>query len=370
MHAVLDYRPALRERSGVGEYVHELARHAAARLEPGDSLTLFSASWRDRLDASTVPGALAVDRRVPVSLLNLAWHRLEWPPVERLAGRAFDVVHSAHPLLMPARAGARFVTIHDLDFLDHPERTSREIRRDYPALARDHARRASRVVVSSRATAAEVERRLGVDAARVVLCPAGAPAWAAGIRDDTPKRHVLFVGTIEPRKNLDGLLDAWAQVLASVPGALPLVLAGRATAESAGVLSRIARAPFTGRVRHLGYVSDAERQALYQDAAALVVPSFHEGFGLTALEAMAGGIPVVAAHRGSLPELTGDAALLVDPTDAAAMARAIEAAAFDPATRTRLAAAGRARAAAYSWRESADRLIAAYRAAAAEPRSA
>lgn len=366
MDAVMDYRPALRERSGVGEYVHELARHVAARLDGRDSLTLFSASWRDRLDSAAVPGARVVDRRLPVRLLNLAWHRLQWPPIERVAGRAFDIVHSAHPLLTPSRAGARFVTVHDLDFLDHPERTSREIRRDYPALARAHARRASRVVVSSRATADEVERRLGVDPSRIVLCPAGAPEWAASVPAGGPKRHVLFLGTIEPRKNIEGLLDAWTKVIAAGADALPLVLAGRATPESAATLARIAAPPLSGRVRHLGYVSEAERQQLYRDAAALIVPSFHEGFGLTALEAMAAGVPVVAANRGSLPELVGDAALLVDPTDSAGMARAIAAAAFDPATRERLTPAGRARAARYSWGESAGRLIAAYRAAASE----
>lgn len=369
MHAVVDYRPALRERSGVGEYVHELARHVAARLGANDTLTLFSSSWRDRLDSSAVPGALAIDRRVPVSVLNAAWHRLEWPPIERLAGRGYDVVHSAHPLLMPARHGARFVTIHDLDFLDHPERTVREIRRDYPALVRSHARRASRVVVSSPAGARDVEERLGVDPARIVLCPAGAPDWAAAMTPNGAKRHVLFLGTIEPRKNVDGLLDAWVRVMRAMPEAPALVLAGRAGEEAGPVLSRVRSPEFAGRVRHAGYVPDAERQALYRDAAALVVPSFHEGFGLTALEAMAAGVPVIAANRGSLPELTADAALLVDPADTEAMAHAILSVLRDDATRRRLVEAGRARAGHYSWSESADRLIAAYRAAAAEARA-
>ncbi|MEX2273452.1 MAG: glycosyltransferase family 1 protein [Vicinamibacterales bacterium] len=366
MHAVLDYRSALRDRSGVGEWVHELGRHVAAQLGPDDSLTLFSASWRDRLDPSAVPGARTVDRRVPVRLLNFAWHRLEWPPIERLAGRSFDVVHSAHPLLTPARSGAKFITIHDLDFLDHPARSKREIRRDYPALARTHAQRASRIVVVSRTTAREVEQRLSVDPARIVLCPGGAPEWAAAVRQDVPKRHVLFLGTLEARKNLDGLLDAWTKVIAAAPDVPPLVIAGRPTADAAAASARMQQAPLSGHVRHLGYVSNAEREALYRDAAVLVVPSLHEGFGLTALEAMAAGVPVVASHRGSLPELVGDAALLVDPLDADAIARALLTVLSDPDVRARLSTAGRRRAAAYSWAESARGLIAAYRAAASE----
>ena len=368
MEIVLDYRPALRARSGVGEYVHELARYVAARLGVADGLTLFSASWRDRLDPRVIQGVTMVDARVPVRLLNLAWHRFEWPPIEVLARRRFDIVHSAHPLLTPARTGAQFVTIHDLDFLDHPGRTRREIRRDYPALAAAHARRASRIVVSSRATAADVASRFGIDPARIVLCPAGAPEWAAEFRDDRPRRHVLFVGTLEARKNIDGLLDAWERVIAEMPGAPPLVLAGRETPDAAAALARIAAGPLKGHVRHAGYVTEPERQELYRDAAVLVLPSFHEGFGLTALEAMAAGVPVVAANRGSLPELIADAGLLVDPADPAALSRSLISAIGDTALRARLSAAGRARAQDYSWAASAERLIEAYRTAATEPR--
>lgn len=366
MEIVLDYRPALRARSGVGEYVHELACHVAARLGDAGGLTLFSASWRDRLDPRAVAGTTMVDARVPVRLLNLAWHRLEWPPIEVLARRSFDIVHSAHPLLTPARRGAQFVTIHDLDFLDHPDRSVREIRRDYPRLAAAHARRAARVVVSSHTTARDVERRLGVDPARIVLCPAGAPAWARAVPGDAPKQHVLYVGTLEARKNIDGLLDAWTRVVAEMPSAPPLVLAGRAAPDAAAALARLREAPLAGRARHAGYVSDAERRTLYAGAVALVLPSFHEGFGLTALEAMAAGVPVVASNRGSLPELVGDAGLLVDPTDPAAISAALQQVLGDPSVRARLAAEGRARAAAYSWDASAGVMIDAYRAAAVE----
>ena len=132
MRVLIDYRSALRSRSGVGEYVHGLVA-AILRVGRGDpsrraDLTLFSSSWKDRLTLDgDLEGARAVDRRVPVSLLNFAWHRLGWPSAETLAGGAFDVTHSLHPLLMPARRAAQVVMIHDLNFLSHP--SARAIRR-------------------------------------------------------------------------------------------------------------------------------------------------------------------------------------------------------------------------------------------------
>ena len=141
MRVVIDYRPALRQRTGVGEYTHQLARALVGLVDDRGSrpvdVTLFSSSWKDRLSVDDgLRGAAVVDRRVPVALLNLAWHRFNWPPAESMARGAFEVAHSMHPLLMPARHAARVVTIHDLNFIAHPERTRAEIRRDYPALAR------------------------------------------------------------------------------------------------------------------------------------------------------------------------------------------------------------------------------------------
>ena len=215
--------------------------------------------------------------------------------------------------------------IHDLDFLTHPERTRAEIRRDYPVLARAHAQRADRIMVPSRFTAGEVERQLGVPADRVAICPPGAPDWTP--RTVVPSNgYVLFFGTLEPRKNIGGLLDAYERVLAT---GLPTssrrcsrIGTINARADSGGprhaeAASRgsIASAdpPLKGFVRHLGYVDPAKRRALYEDARLLVQPSFEEGFGMPVLEAMTLGVPVVAANRGSLPEVLGDAGPLVDP---------------------------------------------------------
>jgi len=173
---LVDYRPALRDRTGVGEYIHETAR-ALVRTAPADELlVLFSSSWKDRLAPDVVPGAAVVDQRVPVRMLNYLWHRREWPPVEWLAG-GVDVAQSSHPLLVPSPRAARLVLIADLDFLDHPERTHAEVRRDYPALSPGHVRRADHVIVISEHTAADVHERLDVPRSRLSICPPGAPDW-------------------------------------------------------------------------------------------------------------------------------------------------------------------------------------------------
>ena len=360
---LLDYRPALRQRTGVGQYVHELAAAMRPMLRPGESLVLFSSSWKDRLPPDTVPGAEVVDARVPVRVLNLAWHRLEWPPVERLAGRV-DVAHSMHPLLVPARPQVvKLVTVHDLDFLDHPGRTRAEIRRDYPALAAVHARRADLVVVNSEHTARQVRTRLGVSAERVVLCRPGAPPASNGARSDR-SGPILFVGTIEPRKNLPTLFAAYEQLVARNAGVPPLVLAGASVEQSAEILDALrARTALAGRVEYRGYVTDTERQSLYAAASMLVLPSFHEGFGLTAVEAMQAGLPVIASTAGALPEVVGLAGITVDPADAAGFADAMERLLDNPAEHQRRAEAGRQQARLFSWDASAATLLEAYRGA-------
>jgi glycosyltransferase involved in cell wall biosynthesis len=371
VRVLIDYRPALRDRSGAGEYTHQLVRALAtlattAKLQAGGApadldLFLFSSSWKDRLTRiADVDGVTLVDRRVPVKLLNLAWHRLGWPSAELLTGRRYDVTHSSHPLLLPSRAAAQIVTIHDLDFLSHPERTRAEVRRDYPALARDHAHRADRILVPSAFTAGEVERQLGVPRDRLAICPAGAPDWKPRVavpRDG----YVLFVGTLEPRKNIGGLLDAYQELLERGARVPELRLAGKATAYATEWLARIERAPLRGVVRHVGYVDAADTRRLYEGAQLLVMPSFDEGFGLPVLEAMTLGVPVVAARRGSLPEVLGDAGSLVDPTKPAEIADAILKVLTDAAFAADCGARGVARSAQFRWEVTARRVRDTYR---------
>jgi glycosyltransferase involved in cell wall biosynthesis len=366
---LVDYRPALRARTGVGEYVHGLVA-ALLRSEPAAqaALSLFTSSWKDRPtdDAGRdLAGARMVDRRVPVRLLTWAWNRLRWPMVEALAGPQ-DVVHSATPLIIPSRA-AGVVTIHDLHFLRHPEGATAEMRRDFPTLVRRHAAEAHAIVVSSSHAAADVVRTLAVPAERVYCCPPGPPAWALSVAADRAGRtgrDILFVGTLEPRKNVGVLLDAYAALRSRHPAAPPLVLAGTVPRSAWSWVERIGRAPLSGHVRVTGYVSDAERCALFTSARMLVVPSLDEGFGLPVLEAMAAGVPVVISSGGSLPEVAGPAASPVDPLDSEGFAAAMSALLDEDAARE-AGARGQARAREFSWAKSAASMLEAYRQAMA-----
>jgi glycosyltransferase involved in cell wall biosynthesis len=361
MRILVDYRPALRERTGVGEYIHQLVRAYTAAHR--DEVTVFTSSWKDRPASGVAAelGARIVDRRVPVRVLNFAWHRLEWPPVEWLAGPA-DVIHAAHPLLIPAHTAARVITIHDLFFLAEPSRTRAEIRRDYVPLAARHARRAEAVVTSTEYGRLLVVEQLGVPAERVYVCPPGAPAWTrlGGAPHVPADGSILFLGTLEPRKNVGVLLDAYTLLLQRRADTPPLVLAGRATIDAAGWLARLARPPLAGRVTHLGYVPQDERERLLSESRVLVLPSLNEGFGLPALEAMSAGVPVIASNRGSLPEVVGNAGVLFEPHDAEALAAALQRMIEDDEAAIERAQAGLVRARAFTWTRTAETLRQAY----------
>jgi glycosyltransferase involved in cell wall biosynthesis len=368
VRVVVDYRPALGARTGVGEYVHHLATAYARQQATGDELVLFSSSWKDRLPAG-VPAAMsarASDHRIPVRALNWLWHRRAWPPIERLTGPA-DVVHALHPLLIPASRAAQVVTIHDLHFLTAPEHSVREIRRDYPLLAARHARRADAVVTISHHTARLVEVTFSVPKARIFVCPPGAPAWRTlGRAPNVPRDgYILFVGTLDPRKHVGSLLDAYALALQREPRLPALVVAGSMAPGAEAWAARWAEAPFAGRVDYRGYVPDTGREALFAGARLLVLPSLDEGFGIPVLEAMSAGVPVLVSNRGALPEVAGNAGVVIDPDDVDAFAAALAHLTADAEAATAAALRGLERARAYTWEAAAARLRDAYESAVA-----
>lgn len=369
MHVCIDYRPALHEATGVGTYVRGLLRGLVA-IEGDDRFTAFSASLRHRLrlPEELAGGVEALDVRFPVRALDWLWHRRAWPPVEFWSGPV-DVAHSPSPLAMPTRRGASVVTVHDCYFLRHPEHVTGPVRRDYvPLMARSVAA-ADAVLTVSNTTRDEIVELLGVPEDRIHVTPlAVEPEFRVSEPPDAeeraslgvPPRYLLFVGRREPRKGLDTLLAAFARLHESDP-ALELVLVGP---PGLGWDETWARAePAAREATHcLEHRGADTLPRLYAGAEALMLPSRWEGFGLTALEAMASGIPVVATRAGALPETVGDAAEWAEVDDAEGFAAACAHVLGDDARRTALQEAGLARAASFSWRVTAEKTRAAYRA--------
>ncbi len=363
VRVVVDYRPALRARTGVGEYVHHLAAAYARQQQADDELVLFSSSWKDRLPRAVGAAmhASVSDHRIPVRALNWLWHRRGWPPIERLTGPA-DVVHALHPLAIPAVRAAQVVSIHDLHFLTAPGHSVREIRRDYPLLAARHARRADAVVTISHHTARLVEVTFSVPKDRIFVCPPGAPTWRTlGHAPNVPRDgYILFVGTLDPRKHVGSLLDAYTLAMSREPRLPRLVVAGALAPGSEAWTARWAQAPLAGHIDYRGYVPDTEREALFAGARLLVLPSLDEGFGIPVLEAMSAGVPVLVSNRGALPEVAGDAGTVLDPDDTEAFAAALVRLTTDEAAAMTSAHRGLERARAYTWDAAAARLRDAY----------
>lgn len=365
MRVALDVRPALSRPTGVGVYIGALAS-ALPRLDADSRFTLFSASLRERWDQPVAASNVdVVDRRIPVRALNLAWNRLSWPPIETLCGREFDLVHSPHALLTPARKAKRIISIHDLFFFKHKEMTGGEIRRDYAPLVEDHARRADGIICPSEHSAREVEELLRVPRERICVTPYGLdeafrrPPSAGQVEGvlrslNIPRGSILYVGSDEKRKNVDGLIAAHAELAARGSEIPPLVLVGPDPSRSAGRAGR-------AHVISTGYLQTHEIRCLMAASACLALVSLEEGFGFTVVEAMAAGLPVVCSRGSSLSEIAGSAAEFVDPLDASAIAAALERVVTNKVRADELRGLGLEQSRLFDWKRTAEATLAFYR---------
>lgn len=366
--------------SGTGAYVRHLV-DALARVAPDLDVALIAP-----VRAGVAPAGGGVIGR---GLRGERARRFAWEAVgvARAAGRlrpAADLLHVPHfsaPAPGPwARSLPLVVTVHDAIPLVLPAYRASRAQRVRLALMRRTVRRARIVLTPSRAAADDIVRVLGISRDRLRVTPEAADPACRPARDATEQeaaqvasrrlgvpegtRYIFNVGGFDIRKNLPVLLDAFAVALPRLATPHCLVIAGAPHSGNPIVFPplgpRIARLGLEGRVILPGIVAEADKLALYRAAGLYVTPSAYEGFGLTALEAMACGVPTIAADRTSLPEVVGDGGLLVAP-EPAALAEAIVAVANDPARAAALRARGLARAAQFSWERTARLTLEAYR---------
>jgi alpha-1,3-rhamnosyl/mannosyltransferase len=357
----IDGRAFTSAAGGVRRYTEGLAGALAALGEP---LDLVSLGGRD---GGAIPGGITHVPEPSHPPTNLGWTLVGLPRAAARAG--VDLIH-APAYTAPFWAGVPVVlTIHDVSYARHPEWYP--YRRDWArrAFYRRSARAASHVITDSDFSAREIHAAYGIAPSKITVVPLGvAPAFAEEGASDLPagvtEPYVLHVGDLHERRNLPVVVDA---VLAArrhfgAAAALSLVLAGidRGVAGALCAIAREADAP--DAVVVLGQVSEERLRALYRGATALVYPSLYEGFGLPVLEAMASGTPIIASRAASIPEVAGDAGLLLDPLDVGAWTNAIVTVANDERMRERMRAAGRARAASFTWDRTARATLAVYRA--------
>jgi glycosyltransferase involved in cell wall biosynthesis len=351
---------------GIGTYIQGLLDALPAVGRP-EALVAYLPPGRRPSPASAAAWGVRASWR-PVAARPYSLSEL-WQLARAARRDRADLYHAPHYVCPPVLPCPVVVTVHDLIHLRFPPRHRHPIAPLYARLMlRAAVRRGRRLITVSESTRRDLVERLGARPERIRVIPngVGAPFEA----DEVPERpdptlaglgvappYFLFVGNPLPHKNVAGLLDAFV----GIPPALGrLVLAGIPPGARAGVGALCAARGLGDRVRVLAPVPAVTLAHLYRGARAVVCPSLWEGFGLAALEAMACGAPVLAANRGGLPEVVGDAGLLVDPTNVDALREGMYTLAVQESLRAALRARGLARARAFSWRHVAEATVAVY----------
>ncbi len=357
MRIVVDVSPLSHPRTGIGNYVRGSLLGIAEASGGDHELVAFApASARGRREIDSALDGVALQRKLPVvpaaHALRTLWSRAGAPTAERLLGR-FDVLHFSDWMYPPQRAGIRSTMVHDLVPIHFPEWVHARTRRMHGAKYRHAARTCDVVIVNSSFTGDDVADTLGVprDRIHVAYPGVGAGFTAEGDRLDLGRPYLLTVATLEPRKNLATLVEAYGRLDRSE---IALAVAG-----AAGWGAQTALDGPEAIIR-LGYPPDAELPRLYRGASAFVYPSLYEGFGMPVLEAMACGVPCVVSSHPSLDEACGDAAVRADPHDPDALAHAIGRAL---AERDELVPRGLAHARSFTWLENGRAHLAAWQAA-------
>jgi glycosyltransferase involved in cell wall biosynthesis len=357
----LDLSPAVHQHAGLGRYAQELLLALAVTDGQNEYVVFYNNPATARVDPTLerFPKITTPLSYKPWRLSAMLAHFARIPQDPLFPG--VDLFHATDHLLPCFWRIKSVFTLHDLIFLFHPE-THKPLNRWFLTLMMPRFLRAADAVIAvSECTKRDAIRFYGIPEEKITVIhegvnprfrPASPEAIAAvRARYGLPEHFILYVGTIEPRKNLTALLEAFHHLLATHD--LRLVIVGKKGWLYEGFFRRLRELGLEDRVIFTGYVPDEDLPAIYSAADLFVFPSLYEGFGLPVLEAMACGVPVICSNTSSLPEVAGDAALLVDPTDVRALAGAMERALTDEGKWREMRERGLQQAARFSWDEAA-----------------
>lgn len=361
MRIGFDVSPLTRVRSGVGNYTYSLLKHLL-RMGTDNAFLGFS-SGLGEIELRGLE-ALAGHRhvRVPTRVLYRIWSIAGRPRVDALLG-GVDVYHATNYFLPPVMSAKRVVTFYDLSFLSVPELCSPKIVGPFSKGVRRFAHEADAILCCSEASKRDIVEKLGAGPVKVSVAYGAVDEDFVPMSRESAERFlaeryglrppfVLFVSTLEPRKNVAGLLAAFARTTREVPHAL--VFVGGMGWNMQGIPALIEELGLEQRVRLVGYVAErGDLPAFYSAADAFVFPSFYEGFGLPVLEAMKCGCPVISSDRTSLPEVGGEAVVYVNPEDVEDIAKALRRVLSDARLREELRGKGLSQARKFSWAECA-----------------
>jgi len=353
MRVCIDALPLLVRSAGVKNYLYYWIAHLR-RLAGEDAIRLFPPLGR--LGALDHQRSLAGPLRTLAGLAGLAAANYTPLPLAAWMSAGAGVFHTTNLLRRPPRSARLTTTLHDVTAWLMPELHSRANLRADRAFART-LRAADGVIAVSANTRCDAVRVLGLDERKITVIHSGVADAFFQVADEgveaarsacrLNRPYVLFLGTIEPRKNVGTLLDAWDALPAPFRQEFELVVAGPAGWSEAGLMARLGQ-PVPG-VRYLGYVAEEHLPGLTAGAAVFVYPSLYEGFGFPVAQAMAAGAPVVTSRHSSLAEIAGDAAVLIDPRSPAELGAALTRLLLSPDSRRGFSEAGRVRAQAFTW---------------------
>jgi len=355
-----------RELYGGGNYIKNLV-WALSRIDRENEYLIFGSS-ENVCHLEGLQNSFHIELAPSNRMLRLPWEQTVLPL--KLKRKRIDVYHGAGFVVPLVKTCAQVVTIYDMTFQLMPKRHSLHKRLYFRAMIPAMVKGSDRVIATSESTKRDILGFVRVEKEKICVIHLGVAGRFEPVRDgerlaeirekyNLPREFILFVGVIEPRKNLETLVDAY--LADSLSDRFDLVLAGSLGWDYSGLVRKIASSRVRGRVRMPGYVADADLPALYSAATAFVYPSLYEGFGLPPLEAMACGTPVITSSVSSLPEVVGEAAILVDPKDVGALASALQRILKDRQLREELSRRGRERAKLFTWDQTAEKTLEVYR---------